>query len=136
MSLLEAFALAVVVLASAYLLALGAASLSVPARTSRFLLGFASSASVHFTELFLRLVVGAALVIYAPRMCLSGAFNLFGWVLLVTTVCLLIIPWRWHHRFAQQVVPLFTRYIALIGLVSLAIGGVILWAVMARGSAA
>jgi uncharacterized protein YjeT (DUF2065 family) len=57
-------------------------------------------------------------------------------VLLVTTAGLLIVPWRWHHRFAQRVVPLFTRYIALIGLVSLAIGGLILWAVAARGSAA
>ena len=36
---------------------------------------------------------------------------------------------------AQQVVPLFTRYIMLLGLVSLAIGGLILLAV-ARGSAA
>ena len=98
MSLLETFALAVVVLAGVYLLALGAVSLFAPARASRFLLGFASSASVHFTELLLRFVVGAALVTYAPRMSQSGAFNLFGWVLLVTTACLLIIPWRWHHR--------------------------------------
>ncbi|WP_374012739.1 hypothetical protein [Pseudoxanthomonas koreensis] len=135
MSLLEALALAVVVLAGMYLLALGTASLFVPARASRFLLGFASSASVHFAELFLRFAVGAALVVYAPRMSLSGVFNLFGWLLLVTTAGLLVIPWRWHHRFAQQVVPLFTRYVALIGLVSLVFGGLILWAV-ARGSAA
>ncbi len=136
MSLLEAFALGVVVLAGAYLLVLGAASLFVPARASRFLLGFASSASAHFMEMFLRLAVGAALVIFAPRMSLSRAFNLFGWVLLVTTACLLIVPWRWHHRFARQVVPIFTRYISLIGVVSLAIGGLILWAVVAHGSAA
>lgn len=127
---LETFALAVVVLASLYLLALGAASLLVPARSSRFLLGFASSAFAHFTELFLRFAVGAALVIHAPRMSLPGAFSLFGWVVLVTTACLLIIPWQWHHRFAQRVVPLFTRYVALIGLVSLAIGGLLLWAVV------
>lgn len=135
MSLLETFGLAVVVLAGSYLLALGAASLLVPTRASRFLLGFAGTRALHFTELFLRFVVGAALVLYAPHMFLSGAFNLFGWVLLVTTAVLLIIPWQWHHRFAQQVVPFFTRYVALIGLVSLAIGGLILWAV-ARGSAA
>ena len=135
MSLLETFALAVVVLAGLYLLALGGASLFAPTRASRFLLGFASSAPVHFTELFLRFVAGAALVLHGPRMALSGAFNLFGWVLLVTTACLLLIPWRWHHRFAQRAVPLFTRYIALLGLVSLAMGGLILAAV-ALGRAA
>ena len=135
MSLIDAFALAVIVLAGVYFFALGLASLLVPERASHFLLGFASSPTVHFMELFLRFVVGGSLVLYAPRMFLSGVFNLFGWVLLVTTVCLLLIPWRWHHRFAQQAVPRATRHIALVGLASLAMGALVLAAV-ARGSAA
>ena len=135
MPLIETFALTVVVLAGLYLLALGTASLAVPARANRFLLGFAGSQTVHYAELFVRFVVGAALVLYAPRMFLSGAFNLFGWILLVTTGCLFLVPWRWHHRFAQQAVPRATRYITLIGLASLAFGGFILAAVV-RGSAA
>jgi len=135
MSLIEVLALAAIVLAALYLLALGAASLVAPARASRFLLGFASSQPIHFVELSLRLVVGAALVLYAPQMFLPSAFNLFGWVLLVTTVCLLLVPWRWHHRFAQYAVPRVTRHIVLVGLASLVIGGFILAAV-ARGSAA
>jgi hypothetical protein len=135
MSFLEAFYLVVVVLAGMYLLVLGSVSLFFPARASKFLLGFASSGLVHFTELFLRCVAGAALVLHAPRMALAGAFTFFGCVLLVTTAGLLLVPWRWHQRFALQFVPLYTRYIALIGLVSLALGGLILWAVV-RGSAA
>ena len=133
-SLIEAFALAVVVLAALYLVALGAASLLAPARTNRFLLGFARSQSTHFAELLLRLVVGVALVLSAPRMSLSGAFNIFGWVLLVTTACLLLVPWRWHRRFAQHAVPHATRYITLVGMASLALGGVILLAA-SRGAA-
>lgn len=135
MALLEASALAVVVLAGLYLLALGAASLVVPARASRFLLGFAGSRSVHFAELLLRFVTGAALVLHAPRMLLSGAFSIFGWVLLVTTACLLLVPWRWHHRFAQQTVPRAVRHITLVGLASLALGGFML-AALAYGAAA
>jgi len=135
MSVIEVFALVAVVFTALYLLALGATSLAVPARASRFLLGFASSQSIHFIELFLRLIVGAALVVYAPRMFVSGAFNLFGWLLLVTTTCLLLVPWRWHHRFAQFAVPRVTRYIGLVGVASLMLGGFILVAV-ALGSAA
>lgn len=135
MSALETSALTVVLLAGLYLLALGAASLLVPARASRFLLGFASSSLVHHTELVLRFVAGAGFVLYAPRMFFSDAFSLFGWVLLITTAGLLVVPWRWHHRFAQRAVPLFTGHVAWVGLVSLAIGGLILWAVV-RGSAA
>lgn len=129
MSLIEVPALVAVVLAGLYLLVLGVASLVIPARASRFLRGFVSSRSVHFTELFLRFVVGAALILYAPRMSFSGAFNLFGWVLLVTAACLVLIPWRWHRRFAQHAVPHATRHIWLVGLGSLVIGGLTLAAV-------
>ncbi|MFT5372675.1 MAG: hypothetical protein ACI9R7_002224, partial [Lysobacterales bacterium] len=115
MSLIEVLPLTVVVLAGMYLLALGVASLGAPTRASRFLLGFAGSQSLHYLELLLRFVVGAAFVLYAPHMFLSGAFNFFGWVLLITTACLLLVPWRWHHRFAQYAVPRATRYITLIG---------------------
>lgn len=129
MSLVTELALAMVVLVALYMLALGAASLLVPAQASRFLLGFASSPSIHFAELFLRLVAGAALVKYAPNMHFSSAFHLFGWVLLITTAGLFFVPWQLHRRFAQQVVTRATRYIALVGLVSLAFGGFVLFAV-------
>jgi len=133
--LIEALALAVVVLAGLYLLVLGAASLAAPVRASRFLLGFAASGPIHFAELLLRFVVGAAFVLASPRMPLSGAFNFFGWVLLVTTACLLLVPWGWHRRFARNAVPHATRHMTLLGAASLALGGFILAAV-ARGSAA
>lgn len=132
MSLLEILALCVVVLAGLYMLGLGITSLVLPAQANRFLLGFARSRTAHFVEMSLRLLVGAALIFSAPHMRFSGPFALFGWVLLVSTACLLFAPWRWHQRFAQQAVPRVTRYVALVGLASLAIGGFILVAV-ARG---
>jgi len=134
MSMIEILALCIIVLAGLFLLALGIASLVVPEQANRFLLGFARSQRVHFVEMFLRLLVGAALIHSAPRILFSDAFSLFGWVLLVSSACLLVVPWRWHQRFAQHAVPRATRYIALIGLASLALGGVILVAV-ARGGA-
>lgn len=126
MSSIEIFALVVIGIAGLYLLALGAASLFMPARASRFLLGFAGSQPVHFLELAVRLVVGASLIVYAPRVAFSRAFSLFGWVLLGSTACLLLLPWRWHRRFAQDAVPRATRHIALVGLASLALGGLLL----------
>lgn len=135
MSLLEVSALAVVVVAGLYLLALGFVSLFSPRSASRFLLGFASSRALHFTEMIIRIVVGAALVLCSPRMLQPVAFGIFGWVLIATSTVLVFVPWHWHRRLAQQAVPLFTRYIAWIGLVSLAVGGFMLSAV-AGGMAA
>lgn len=133
MSLLEAVAFAIVVLASLYLLVLGIASLFAPRSASRFLLGFATSRTLHLTEMLLRILVGTALVLSSPRMYSPSAFELFGWVLIVTSAVLLLLPWHWHHGFAKRAVPLFTRYIALIGVVSLVLGFVMLGA-MVNGS--
>ncbi|MFT5232691.1 MAG: hypothetical protein ACI9UQ_000713 [Candidatus Krumholzibacteriia bacterium] len=62
------------------------------------------------------LALSAAFVFHAPRMSFSTVFSLFGWVLLSSTTCLLIVPWRWHYRFAQKAVPNVTNHIALLGL--------------------
>ncbi len=131
--MIEALALTVVVLTGLYFITLAAVSLFMPAQANRFLLGFAGSALTHYTELILRFVVGSALVLHAPRMLFAGAFTLFGWVLLVTTAGLFLIPWRWHHRFAQKAVPKAARHITLVGSASFAIGGLILAAVV-RGA--
>jgi len=132
--MIEILSLGTVVLAGLYFIALAGVSLFIPAQAERFLLGFAGSLQKHFSELFLRFLVGGAFVIHAPQMYLSDVFGLFGWILLLTTAALLVIPWKWHRRFAQYAVPKAIQYIKLIGLVSLALGGFILAAVI-RGSA-
>lgn len=127
--MLSTLALLVVVLVALYLLALGAAALFFPDRASRFLLGFAGSPAAHYAELALRLVAGTAFVLHAPNMRFAFAFSALGWMLLVTTAGLLLVPWHWHRRFTQQAVPRATRYISLIGLVAFSFGGFVLFAV-------
>lgn len=135
MPLLDVIALCIVAATGAYFFALGGAALLTPARVSQFLLGFASSLATHLLELALRLIVGAAFVLAARRLWFSGGFSIFGWVLVVSTACLLIVPWRWHQRFAQRVVPLANRHLTLIGLVSVALGAFILLAAVNGGAA-
>ncbi len=129
-SMVEILSLGTVVLAGLYFIALAGVSLFIPAHAKRFLLGFADSLQKHFAELFLRLLVGAAFVFHAPQTNLPAVFSSFGWVLLLTTAALLVIPWKWHRRFAQYSVPKATQYIKLIGLVSLTLGAFILAAVL------
>lgn len=115
-----------ILLASLYLLTLGGASLVSPDRTRLFLASFAGSASAHFLELFIRLILGAALILYAPLMKFPTIFDIFGWVIVVTTIVLALLPWRWHRRFARWSVPLATRNMTLFALGPLALGIVIL----------
>ena len=119
-----------VLLAGLYLVALATVALVSPRRAKRFLSSFASSAPAHFLELFVRLVVGAALVAYAPRMKFPGLFAVSGWVIVVTTIGLLAVPWRWHHRFASWSVPHATRNMGLCALGSLAAGVFVLLSIV------
>lgn len=132
--MIDALARTLVVLTALYFCVLAMVAWLAPSKANHFLLGFAGSSRIHYLELSIRLLVGAAFVIHAPRMFASNVFNLFGWVLMITTVGLLLLPWRWHHRFAREVVPRAIPYIKAIGIGSLALGGVILASII-RGNA-
>ncbi len=129
--MVDSAALLVVVITGCYFLALAVVSLASPVLGSRFLLGHAASPSLHYLELFIRLTVGTAFILRAPQMQYSFIFNSFGWVLVATTVVLLAVPWRWHHRFAQRTVPQALRYLKVIAIASIALGSFILVAALA-----
>ncbi|MCA0374667.1 MAG: hypothetical protein LCH84_03290 [Gemmatimonadetes bacterium] len=116
-------ALGVIVGAALYLLALGVSALTRPEIARRFLGGFATTRRLHFIELALRVCVGGALIISAPRLAFGTLLPLFGWVLVTTSVALALVPWRLHQRFAAWSVPRATRHLPLIGIASL-VGGV------------
>lgn len=126
--LIELGALAMVVGAGLYLVSLGTVSLLAPSLAGRFLLGFATTPAKHYTELAVRLLIGGSFVLRARAMLLPDFFSLFGWVLLATTAGLLLIPWRWHHRFAQRVAPEVLRFLPLVGLASMVLGAFVLFA--------
>ncbi len=122
-------ATSVVALAGGFLVWLGMVALVRPSIASEFLLGFATTAAKHHTELAVRMVVGAAFVLRAPFLPGAAVFRLFGWVLIVTTVGLLLVPWRWHQHFAEANVPKALRFLPAIGVASFLAGVAVLVAV-------
>jgi hypothetical protein len=127
-AMFEPLATAVVLLAGLYFAGLGAVALAAPALARRFLLGFARSRALHYLELTVRLVVGGAFLLCAPGMRFPLAFTIFGWTIVLTTVGLVLVPWRWHRRIAQQAVPRALHYLPLLGVASLLLGGFVLCA--------
>ena len=111
---------------------LGLIALAVVIATKRLLAEqfinlFASSAQTHYIEQVLRLVVGTSLIIFSPLMWYSYAFQIFGWLFVVTTVGLLLVPWRWHHQFAQRVIPLVILHLKIYGVATFLLGAFILY---------
>lgn len=119
----------VVVAFGLYLIGLAATIVFRPQAARRFLGAFAGSARAHYIEQAARLVVGTALVIFAPSMRHPELFGAFGWIVLATTLGLLLIPWRWHNRFAQWAVPFALRQMKLFAVGAFALGNFVLYAV-------
>ena len=125
----------VLVLFACYLLMLALAIWFKPNLAKRFLGGLVHSAGAHYLEVLLRLVVGLALLQAVPQLLFTPFLQGLGWVLLLTTLVLLVLPWRWHQRFAQWSVPMALPYLGWIALASFA-GGLLIVIAVGYGSAA
>ncbi len=110
-----------------YMIGLSALCIARPERARRFLQLFASTPRAHYIEQATRLVAGAALVLFSPSMWYSFLFEVFGWIIVVTAVGLLLIPWRWHHRFAEWVVPMALRYLKVFAVSAFGLGAFVLY---------
>jgi hypothetical protein len=76
------------------------------------------------------MIVGAAMVIQAPHLPYSMVFAIFGWMLILTTAVLLVIPWTWHRGFAERVLPRVVSLLPLIGAAAIAMGSGLMFCLM------
>ena len=118
----------VVVAFGLFLVALAALIVIKPLLAERFLKGFASSARTHYSEQTVRLIAGAAMVIFSPSMWYPDLFKYFGWLMAITSIGLFLIPWKWHHQFSKWSIPLAIRYLGLLALGAFALGALTLYA--------
>jgi hypothetical protein len=118
------------------LIAFPGVAFAKPAIAQRFLTAFASSARTHYVEQFVRLLVGAALVVRSPIMWQPNVFWLVGWGIVVSSTVLVCVPWQWHHRLGERVLPVLVRHLRLYAIGSFAFGALLLYGVFAGGGAA
>jgi hypothetical protein len=126
----------VVVACGLFLIALTGVVFAKPALAERFFMSFASSARTHYIEQALRLLIGSSLVVLSPAMWQTNMFRLVGWAIVVSSAALILIPWRWHHRFGEWVLPMIVRHMRLYAVGLIAFGAVLLYGVFAAGGAA
>ncbi len=112
---------------AAYLLILGAMVFIRPAAAIRFLDGFASSKPLNSVEAALRLIAGLAFMGASPEMKHSAAFFWFGALLAATAIPMMFL-YDLHRRFRPRVGPLVRRFLAVYGIIAIALGAVIAWA--------
>lgn len=126
----------VVVAFGLFLIGLSGIVFARPALAERFFLSFATSARAHYIEQVVRLLAGASLVVRSPAMWQTSMFRIIGWAIVISSVGLLLIPWRWHHRFGQWVLPTLIRHMTLYAVGLFAFGVFLIYGVLSAGSRA
>ena len=124
----------VVVACGLALIAFTGVAFAQPARAERFLMSFASSARTHYVEMAFRLLIGTSLVVLSPTMWPPSMIRLIGWAIVISSVALLLMPWRWHHRFGQRVLPTLIRRMRVYAVGVFAFGCLLLYGVFVAGS--
>lgn len=127
--------MALIVEATVWLFALGLIAfefiiLLAKPKAIQFLKAFVKTPWHHFLEQTLRLIIGASIVVHAPHMAFSDLFGIFGWIIIITSLMLVGLPWRWHHTFAQKVIPTVIKFIQLYGILCLALGSFIIYSLV------
>lgn len=118
----------VVFASSILLIAFAATTFARPALAERFLMSFASTARAHYVEQTLRLVMGGAIVVLSPTMWQATAFSILGWLIVLSSVVLILVPWKWHHRLGVHVLPKLVRYKKMFAVAVFAFGVLLLFA--------
>ena len=124
----------VVVAFGLFLIGLSGMVFVKPALAERFFMSFASSARAHYTEQVLRLLIGASLVVLSPAMWQARLFRIIGWAVVISSIGLMLLPWRWHHRFGQRVLPTIVRHMRLFAVGLFAFGVLLVYAAFSAGS--
>jgi hypothetical protein len=100
-----------------------------PELAESFLMSFARSARAHYLEQTFRLVMGASIVVLSPTMWQTAVFSVLGWSLVVTSIALMLLPWKLHHRLGEHVLPKLVRHLKLFAVGVFAFGALLLFAV-------
>lgn len=121
----------IVVVFGLFLVGLTVVSFAMPGTVERFFAAFASSARAHYAEQATRLLVGAALVVASSTMWRAGIFRVIGWGIVISSVVLMLVPWRWHRSFGEVILPVLIPRTKLFALGLFAFGALLLYGVFA-----
>lgn len=120
----------VILVAALFLIGFAFIAVIKPASAKHFLRQFASSAQAHYSEQLIRIVFGLSLILYAQQMQFMHFHLALGWLLVITSLGLLGVPWRWHKKFADKVIPWVIRLLPVYAIGCLVLGGVLVYGIL------
>ncbi len=85
---------------------------------------------INYTEITLRMVPAAAMVLYADLSRFPEIFKLLGWFMIATSIVLYFVPRRLHHQYAlwcAECLP--PKHLVFLSFFSILFGCAVIYAV-------
>ncbi len=90
----------IVILFGIFLIGVGLLMLLKPEKARKYLRQAGSTNLINYTEITIRMIPAAGLILYAEFSRFPEIFKYFGWFMIGTSVVLYFIPRRLHHNYA------------------------------------
>lgn len=114
-----------------WLIGLGLFMIAAPHRQLAALARLGGDNLIHFSEMGLRALAGAALVLAAPQSRFPEIISPIGGFLILSAAVIAVLPRRWHAAYSvwwAHRIP--ASAVRLIAPVSILAGAVLIWAVL------
>jgi len=83
---------------------------------------------INYVEITFRLVPAIALILYSELSKFPDAFQIFGWIMLITSFVLYFVPRKIHHNFSMKSADILKPiYFRLISPFAFLFGGLIIY---------
>lgn len=121
----------IVILFGVFLVGVGLLMLIMPEKAREYLRKAGSTNFINYTEITIRMIPAAGLILYAEFSKFQIIFTVLGWFMIATSLVLYFVPRRIHHNYALWCADILKpTYIRLISPYSLLFGLFIIYAVV------
>ncbi len=120
-----------VIIFGVFLIGVGLLMLFRPLKAREYLRKAGSNNLINYSEITIRMLPAAGLIMYAGLSKYPKIFMLLGWFMIATSLVLYFIPRRIHHKYAMWCADILTSaYIRIISPFSILFGCAIIYCVL------
>jgi uncharacterized membrane protein YfcA len=90
----------IVILFGVFLIGVGLLMLLKPEKAREYLKKAGSTNLINYSEITIRMIPAAGLILYSEFSKFPEVFKYFGWFMIGTSIILYLVPRRLHHRYS------------------------------------
>ena len=118
----------VVIFFGLFIIFIGFIMLVKPKKARTTLRKAGSTNFINYAEITIRLIPATALILHSDFSKYPEAFKIFGWIMLITSLVLYIVPRKFHHKFSMKSADILKPiYFQLISPFAFCFGGLIIY---------